>query len=469
MALFSIPSIQPQNFYDQFLSRAKSNNELTKQNLENKYYAPNIESEIANRNALTKGYNINNQYAPDRLRLANEHAGLENKYYGRNIESEMGLRGAQKSEAEALAGMHGTDNKINALKYWYMKNYMQGMGNNNQLNNTGSSPSQQAPNQSANFGGGGLGGSVPSSSGQMTNQPANQGQASPQQMQNQGGNSQSNPKSSSAYGIETPMPTREDIGNKMFLGTDTYSSKIENAKKQQQDQYEQFKNKIESSATTANAANDMDQAISVFDNAMNRSFYKGSRFGHLPSSGILSPPGNLSPEQEADRSAIQMLPAAMEKLRDAMGNSRFSNLDTIQAGKMKFDRTMNDETRELQKNWVNGVDQRLKEEPKFYQVMSDPNKGVTKQQADMLFQAYQNNNPIIGKDKDGNDVVKFDNLKNWPLYTTPKAIDSIKRTGTYKPSKSEMNTYMMKYPDGNVLPVKKGMIEDAFSKGASPL
>jgi len=45
-----------------------------KKELENQYYGPNIESEIANRNALTTGYQIANKYAPDRLRLANEYA-----------------------------------------------------------------------------------------------------------------------------------------------------------------------------------------------------------------------------------------------------------------------------------------------------------------------------------------------------------------------------------------------------------
>jgi len=102
MGIFTnIPMPEYQNFYDQILSRRKSQNELSRQELENKYYSPNIESEMANRNALTRGYDIANKYSPDRLRLANEHATLENQYYVPNIKSEMDLRNATAQEKRA--------------------------------------------------------------------------------------------------------------------------------------------------------------------------------------------------------------------------------------------------------------------------------------------------------------------------------------------------------------------------------
>lgn len=94
MALFTIPSVPYENFYDQLLSRRKSQNALTKQELENQYYAPNIQSEIANRNALTQGYNINNKYAPDRLRLANEQAQQNIEWNPAKWKSEISNRNA---------------------------------------------------------------------------------------------------------------------------------------------------------------------------------------------------------------------------------------------------------------------------------------------------------------------------------------------------------------------------------------
>lgn len=72
----------------------KSNLDNYAQQLKNQYYASNIESEMANRNALTKGQTIANQYAPDQLRLANEHSQQVNQFYAPNIRSEMASRNA---------------------------------------------------------------------------------------------------------------------------------------------------------------------------------------------------------------------------------------------------------------------------------------------------------------------------------------------------------------------------------------
>lgn len=73
---------------------SKGVNALIKGNLENQYYAPDMESQINNRNALTQGQNIENKYMPDKLRLGNAFAELQNRYYGPNIESEIGSRNA---------------------------------------------------------------------------------------------------------------------------------------------------------------------------------------------------------------------------------------------------------------------------------------------------------------------------------------------------------------------------------------
>lgn len=78
-------------------------NALQKSNLENQYYGPNMQSQIGYRNALTQGQNIENQYMPEKLRLANAFAQLQNQYYGPNIQSEIGLRGAEASNYGAEA------------------------------------------------------------------------------------------------------------------------------------------------------------------------------------------------------------------------------------------------------------------------------------------------------------------------------------------------------------------------------
>lgn len=77
--------------------------------LKNQYYAPNITSEINQRNALTQGQNIANQYAPEKNRLANAFQALQNQYYGPNIQSEM-------AERNALTNKYNTMTPLEAQK-----------------------------------------------------------------------------------------------------------------------------------------------------------------------------------------------------------------------------------------------------------------------------------------------------------------------------------------------------------------
>lgn len=84
-------------------------NALHQQNLENymkqlqnQYYAPNIQSQIAERQALTKGYDIANQFAPERLRLANELSQQNLQFNPQRWQSEMALQGAQTREHQLM-------------------------------------------------------------------------------------------------------------------------------------------------------------------------------------------------------------------------------------------------------------------------------------------------------------------------------------------------------------------------------
>lgn len=361
----------------------------------------------------------------------------ENQWNPKIWGSEIGLRGAQAGLAGAQATNLGVDTQTNQLKLNYLKQMLAGQG-------------QAAPQGAAS--------TVQGNAGVGTSAPA------------QGGQAQAPAATNSMYGIPVPQPGQQDIANKMLLGMDTFSPKQENAKVQIQDQYKQFQKGLGDSIQEANAANNLNQAINVFNKAMDNSTYKGHRLGHIESSGLLSPPGNLAPEQEADRAALQMLPSAIETLKDSMGSARFSNLDMNMASKMKFDRTMDDDARSTQTQWVTGVNERMKEKAKFLSYVSDPSMGIKKSQADMLWAAYQQDFPLIS-----NDGKNFQgtNLGNWPLYTTPKAISSVQATGSYSPSRSEKNVFMMQVPDGKggyqIMPIKKGKVESAFRKGAKPV
>lgn len=86
------------------LKESELNN--TMKGLQNKYYAPNILSEIANKNAMTQGQQITNKYLPEQLRLANALSGMNLKYFVPKTEAEINL---QKSQA-GLAGSEAQKN-----------------------------------------------------------------------------------------------------------------------------------------------------------------------------------------------------------------------------------------------------------------------------------------------------------------------------------------------------------------------
>ena len=80
--------------------------------LKNQYYAPDIESQINNRNALTQGQSIQNQYMPDKLRLANELAQLTNNNYEPNIQSVINNRNALTNKYNTMTPLEADELKI---------------------------------------------------------------------------------------------------------------------------------------------------------------------------------------------------------------------------------------------------------------------------------------------------------------------------------------------------------------------
>ena len=105
MAL-NIPNIAPQpiggytNASMNAVSQAALENR--KRELENQYYGPNIESEMGYRNALAQGQNIENQYMPEKLKLANAYQNLINSFYPEKTRAEIGLNTATADEKRAL-------------------------------------------------------------------------------------------------------------------------------------------------------------------------------------------------------------------------------------------------------------------------------------------------------------------------------------------------------------------------------
>lgn len=125
-------------------------NALHKKMLENKYYAPNIESEINNRNALTEGQNIENKYSPEKMQLANELARLTNKNYEPNIQSEINNRNALTNKYNTMTPLEAQElrikNQFMPEKFRQEAQRREYLLNNPQANNKAYAPTNELKN-----------------------------------------------------------------------------------------------------------------------------------------------------------------------------------------------------------------------------------------------------------------------------------------------------------------------------------
>ncbi len=108
-------------FGDMAKINAMSTAELNKKakEIENQYAGQKNQAEIDYKNALMRSQNIQNQYDPDRLRLANENQMNVNKMYMPNMQSEINSRNAltrstnQKTDNPLLGGTGVGSNEAN--------------------------------------------------------------------------------------------------------------------------------------------------------------------------------------------------------------------------------------------------------------------------------------------------------------------------------------------------------------------
>jgi hypothetical protein len=94
------------------LEAQRLQNALLKQRLENQYYGPSMESDINNKNAMTKGQNIQNEYMPEKMKLANQYQGLQNQFYAPNMQSEINNRNALTNKYNTMTPLEAQELKI---------------------------------------------------------------------------------------------------------------------------------------------------------------------------------------------------------------------------------------------------------------------------------------------------------------------------------------------------------------------
>lgn len=256
----------------------------------------------------------------------------------------------------------------------------------------------------------------------------NQGNVSPdQQSTSQGessGNIPNNSKLNNSYfGIETPVPSTDDLINKELFGVDSYTPRLQMAKQQQLGQFNNINKKVEAFNKEAQDATNFDRLLNQYNYLMDHAVEKGPIAGRLPALG--------SSSQLIDNTINQMGLGAIEQVRDAMGSAKFAVADLNVAMGMKPQRTWTKSTRDFYSKFYKAVNDRLRQRSMFYtMIANNPQLGLSSQDADTLWSLYQNKYPIANKK--GNKVINSD-PDLWRQFLSPQAIESVKRTGDFNP------------------------------------
>src|ERR1700741_315092 len=96
----------------QLIRSGNALNDFRMKQLQNQYYGPNIESEMANRNALTQGQNITNQYMPEKMKLANAYQNMVNQWYGPNQQANINSLNASTNKTNTMTPLEAQQMSI---------------------------------------------------------------------------------------------------------------------------------------------------------------------------------------------------------------------------------------------------------------------------------------------------------------------------------------------------------------------
>lgn len=266
------------------------------------------------------------------------------------------------------------------------------------------------------------------------------------------------------HGIIMPQPTLEDIENKN-MGQDSYTPKVNLAKEEAAKQSKLYTDKLASISEQADATRDMYELSNRFKNEYDLSSFTGGIYGNVPSKGsVVSAFKKMDHEQVLDQITANALVPQVSRIKTAMGNARFSNIDMLQAENLNtLNRASEPYAVDQQAAAAKAINERMQEMKRYYSYMALQNK-AKKEETDMLWGEYQNKFPLWVNGK-----LNTDNLGNWPLYALPKALDTLRRTGSYEPSKEDLKKIRVKFPDGTISQVPKNnilkLINHPFAKG----
>lgn len=233
----------------------------------------------------------------------------------------------------------------------------------------------------------------------------------------------------------------EQLKNKALYGsalTPVQQANIKAYQEQQKKMADYSQKKIESLNKDAQEAQEMDNILNQMKDSYDSSSFKGnyafpvdtqkSNFAKLLGATSSIGGGSLSQEQRTDQLSTQL----QNLLATRMGN--VTNGKIAFAGMQKPNRGMAQDAFNDSVNQALARNARTKEELPFYNAAIS--MGYNPQQADLLFNLYNQENPIV--DVNGKIIKQKENT--WQQYISPKALKAAQMGVPYAPRSSQQSS-----------------------------
>ena len=373
---------------------------------------------------------------------------LENKYYGPNIQSEMGARAAAAKEALARAALTSTTNQLQQQTMPYdVAKAQQTLLSDPILNRLAQLQAAQKYGiipKTALQGAGlipGTGENAPLQNNAIASQMGGAAGGAPLQ-QPQIPFAQRSPFQPQAQTTPATAPkaySGNEAQNWALFGTPynplEYKTAEETAATTGKENVREWNKSLDEADEAAKNAQMLQKSINKFSDAYDKSNLKGSALGWIPASA----PGSTllgagSPEQIADQSALEIMGPFGKQMFDRVTNYDVSNV----LQNLKLNRRMDPITKDVVMKSLNSVVDRNLERQKFLTAARD--KGISRQLADTLWRQYDNERPLY------NPTTRewiSDNADTWQNYLSQDAINAVTSGRPFMPNHGEVKKNLM--------------------------
>jgi hypothetical protein len=225
------------------------------------------------------------------------------------------------------------------------------------------------------------------------------------------------------------------------------ASQIDTIKQNNRDYQKELNTASTDADTNRRLEKSVDQLVSAYKNLTPRQ--KGPIYGHFPA---------FSSESQIADNAANNLQAEMAKIMQSGG--RNTNFLTKFAGTLKPNRAMSPEAVNQLSEGLRANSRRQQERPGF--LVAAKERGIDAQTAKVLWNQYDEQNPVYDFDK--RQVNKYKD-KNYKDYLSDKAVNSVKQGELYQPNQNQ-GMVEIQSPSGKRFRISSDKLNEAIKRGA---